>query len=87
MNNKTRTSLALLLVFALALSGCWSRREMESLAYILVWASMRENGGVTIHAQVGTPPSQKRAAAQEEPAFNTLTTEGRNVTEAVANLF
>lgn len=89
MNNKTRTSLALLLVFALPLSGCWSRREMESLAYILVLGiDEGKNGGVTIHAQVGTPAQSKESGGSgEEPAFNTLTTEGRNVTEAVANLF
>lgn len=89
MTSKTRLLLATLLILTLALSGCWSRREMESLAYILVLAiDEGEKGGVTIYAQVGTPAqSSESGGSGDKPAFNTLTTEGRNMTEAVANLF
>jgi spore germination protein KC len=84
---KTRIPLALLLIFALALSGCWGSREMDSLAYILVLGiDEGEKGGVAIYAQVGVP-SQPSEGGGGEPAFITLTSEGRNMTEAVAKLF
>lgn len=60
---------------------------MESLAYILVLGiDEGENGGVTVYAQVGSP-SQPTDGGGDEPAFRTLTSKGRNMTEAVAKLF
>lgn len=85
---KARVLLAVLLILALAASGCWSRREMESLAYILVLGiDQGENGGVKIYAQVGKPVQSEGGGAGEKPVFHTLTSEGRDMSEAVAKLF
>ncbi|MDD2283770.1 MAG: Ger(x)C family spore germination protein [Eubacteriales bacterium] len=76
-----------ILIVALLISGCWSRREMESLAYILVLGiDQGENGNFKIYAQVGKP-NQTTDGGGEQPVFQTLTSEGRDMSEAVADLF
>lgn len=86
MIRKTEFYLSVLLILALLLSGCWSRREMESLAYILVLGiDQTENGNLIIYAQVGRP-SQSNGGG-EQPVFQTMTAEGRDMSESVAKLF
>ncbi|HCX77816.1 MAG TPA: hypothetical protein DG577_00225, partial [Firmicutes bacterium] len=76
-----------ILIVALLISGCWSRREMESLVYILVLGiDQGENGNFKIYAQVGKP-NQSTGGGGEQPVFQTLTAEGRDMSEAVADLF
>ena len=86
---KARILLIALLILTLTASGCWSRREMESLAYILVLGIDEvENGGFKIYAQVGKPSQvEGGGGAGERPVFHTLTSEGRDMSEAVAKLF
>ncbi len=89
---KKRTDiLILILMVALLISGCWSRREMESLSYILVLGiDQGEDGGFKIYAQVGKPRQSEGGGGGgggEQPVFHTLTSEGRDMSEAVNKLF
>ncbi|HBI55824.1 MAG TPA: hypothetical protein DDY38_03230, partial [Firmicutes bacterium] len=88
MTMKKRIDILIsILIVALLISGCWSRREMESLVYILVLGiDQGENGNFKIYAQVGKP-NQSTGGGGEQPVFQTLTAEGRDMSEAVADLF
>lgn len=84
---KIISKLLMLFCVVLALAGCWSNTEMESQAYILVLGIDKgSNTGVKIYAQVGKP-AQSRTEDEQKPMFQTLTGEGRNMSEAFAALF
>lgn len=82
-----RTDLLIgLLVLSLLASGCWGKREMESQAYILVLGIDQGGKGYKIYAQVGTPIETKGEGKESEP-IETLTADGRDLTEAINSLF
>lgn len=78
--------LIICLLLALLASGCWSKREMESQAYILVLGVDLGGKGYKIHAQVGTPVPTKGGNQDKQPV-QTLRAEGRNLTEAINSLY
>jgi len=83
--NRAAKAICLILVFCLLLgSGCWSRREMEGLAYILVMGiDKTETGHIRLVAQVGLPAQQEG----DSPTIHVLTAEGRDISEAIDVLF
>lgn len=83
--NRAVKLVCLVLVFCLFLgSGCWSRRELEGLAYILVMGiDKTETGRIKLVAQVGLPAQSEG----EGPTIHVLTAEGRDITEAIDVLF
>lgn len=82
-----RLATCLILIISLLLSsGCWSRREMENLAYILVLGiDLTPEGNVKLFAQVGLPSTDPGGG--EEPLFETITAEGRNINDALDRMF
>lgn len=85
-----RRCIALLLAVAVLLcSGCWSLREMESLAYILVLGiDLTPEGEVELYAQVGLPSAEPtRGGGGEEPVVKTVKAKGKNVTDALDQMF
>ncbi|MTI96851.1 MAG: Ger(x)C family spore germination protein [Firmicutes bacterium] len=85
MKRKGFSLLIVLLTVCLTLSGCWSRREMEGLAYILILGIDRsETGDIKLVAQFGLPATEE---AGDEPPVTTITAEGRDFNEALDDMF
>jgi|GEM_PF-1480817 len=77
-----------LIVSILGSSACWSRREMESVAYILVLGVDSTPGGnVKIFAQVGLPSADPAGAGGEGPVIQTISSQGRDISEALDNMY
>lgn len=65
--------------------GCWSRREPESLAFILVLGIDRtETGDIKLAAQVGLPVQRD---GEDGPGLKVITAQGKNISAALDSLF
>ena len=84
---RVRVWLTLLVIITLLTSsGCWSRREMESLAYVLLLGVDKTDNGIKLIAQVGLP-NQEPGGGGDDPVVNLLVAEGRDMSEAMNNMF
>jgi len=83
--NKLILALFLTIISLANAAGCWSRRELEGLAYVLMLGiDTTPEGNFKIFAQVGLPTQPSQGG--EGPVIAVLTTEGRDLTEALDNL-
>lgn len=84
---KIRLWVTILLVVALlATPGCWSRREMEALSYILLMGlDTTPEGNIRLFAQVGLPT--KPGEGGDDPVMVTMRAEGLDISEALNNIY
>lgn len=89
MGTKAKIGLLALLMVVM-LTGCWSRRELETLGFITAVGldQAREEGKIQLTVQVAKPfaiSGSVQAAIQERP-FEVVTATGYTVFEAIRNL-
>jgi len=80
------TAVTLLMTVA---SGCWSRKEIEDLAFVVaVGVDMSPSGNIQITAQFAKPEAMGSAEGQksDEKPFWVATSEGNTMFEALRNL-
>lgn len=84
---KTKIAIALVLIICLfTVSGCWSRRELEALAYVLILGvDLTPEGKVKLIAQVGLPLNEPGAG--DTSRFRTIIAEGVDMSNALDNMF
>lgn len=89
MNNPPKTLLGLLLfVLALTGSGCWNRREVETLAFVLAsGVDKTEDGQVRLTVQLAKPSiiRPREGGGGGEPAVWVVSTTGKTTFDAVRN--
>ena len=78
------------LIMVVMLTGCWSRRELETLGFITAVGldHAREEGKIQLTVQMAKPfaiTGSVQTAVQEKP-FHVMTATGHTVFEAVRNL-
>lgn len=83
---RIRFAVTIILIAALlSSSGCWSRRELEELAYVLIMGlDTTPEGNIKLFAQVGLPTQASDSA--EGPVAVIMQAEGRDMTEALENI-
>lgn len=87
---KTAVRVAAILCLALAVAGCWSRRELETLGFIVAAGidSAQEEGKIQLTVQIVKPfalSTGERAVSPEKP-FWTVSSTGQTLLDAVRNL-
>lgn len=78
--------VALLITCLLPLSGCWSRRELEDLAFILAMGIERQDDEFTMYALVGEP-AQGTMAEGADDELTIIEGAGKTLSSAYDNLF
>ena len=79
--------LLISMLFSLA-SGCWSRKEIETLAFVTLLGLDKEGQDTVVTVQIALPQSSAEGAGgggTESPVW-TVTSRGRNTAEAVSNM-
>lgn len=86
---KTRTWVALTLsiIFIVAGGGCWDRREINDLSFVMAFGLEKtDQGNVKITVQVAKSGELVPAAPTNQKPYWIISGEGRNIFEAVRNL-
>jgi spore germination protein KC len=81
--------LLTILLATLFLTGCWNRREIEALGFVMaVGVDQRENGQTEVTVQVAKPEAlgKRDGGGKAVKAFTTYSASGRIIAEAVGNL-
>lgn len=83
---KAKSILALVLIFCISfVSGCWSRRELESQAYILaLGVDLVAPNRIRLVAQIGLPSAEPKGG--EGASFKTIISEGIDMSDALDNM-
>ncbi|WP_353894149.1 Ger(x)C family spore germination protein [Proteinivorax hydrogeniformans] len=88
LTKKLRRIAAFLLIIAITIpsSGCWSRRELEDLAFVLAMGVEENDNGIKILAHIGQEGGGDMEDEEGEGAL-VIEGEGKTISDAFDNLF
>ena len=85
-----KKAVALILIPALLLTGCWDAREINELAFVLSVGLDKTNDGFKVTAQIASPETYSKTpsgtASQATKPFWIVTSNGKTIFEAIRNM-
>lgn len=83
---RLRTIALFLIIMTMALSGCWSKRELNELSIVSALGIDKDGDGYTVTAQVINPRQISQQTQDIQTPVTNYTTSGRTLFEALRRL-
>jgi spore germination protein KC len=75
----------LICMFCLSLTGCWNRREIETLSFLLAAGIDKVGDSYLVSTQVANTEAMEKNASAQAPNFFAFTSKGKTVFDAIRN--
>jgi spore germination protein KC len=83
---RIREAALFLIIMSMALTGCWSKRELNELSIVSALGVDKDKGGYTVTAQVINPRQISQQTQDIQAPVTSYSTSGRTLFEAMRHL-